>query len=311
MSRLFKGLHDLSRLLWHVNPGGARRRYAFVFVCQQGELEIQAALLAASLNKFLKCDHELIAGFPVPERVCGTPSGTTIALFKRLGVRTVRIVNKVNPLYTHANKIACLKVRTKAHKIVFLDTDILLLRDFCDEPRFSRDINVKPVDYQTFTSTDELWRIAYKTAWTPMPEERIVSTVSGESGLPYFNSGFIALNRGIPLANSWTKCARAFNKEEAIPKKIPWSDQPSLAVAIHKLKLRYDCLDERYNFPAHVRTLDENNLPWFCHYHYPSIIQREPRLVGLVQELVTAYPEIAELMRRSEKWEPLALRLAI
>jgi hypothetical protein len=286
-------------------PGGGRS-YAFVFICQKGEWELKALLLAASLGRFLKCDHELVAALPAPAETWGMPCEATLSLLARLGARIVPVVNEVNPLFTHANKIACLKISTTADKIVFLDSDMLCLREFRDEPRFAEEINVKPADLQTFASGEELWNLAYGAAGVPVPPVRIAATFSGEPGPPYFNSGFIALKNGIPLADAWVACARAMNRVDAIPKKDPWSDQPSLAIAMHKLKLRYDILDERYNFPAHLRKLDGNDPPWFCHYHYPSIIKREAFLAKLVRDLAGAHPEIAELMRHHEAWAALA-----
>ena len=300
----------LERLLHFA--GGTRgwsrgeRRYAFVFVCQKGELEIKGLLLAASLRKFLKCDYELFAALPAPEETWGRPGEATLSMLVRLGVRTMPVVNEVDPLYSHANKIACLKIPTNAGKIVFLDTDMLCMREFRDDPRFAADINVKPADMQSFTTDRELWKLAYDTAGVPMPSGCNAATVSGESGPPYFNSGFIALNNGIPLADAWAECAQAMNREDAIPKKDPWSDQSSLVIAMHKLNLRYDLLDEQYNFPAHLRSLDADHLPQFCHYHYPSIIEREPSLKKLVRELTAAHPGIGDVMRQYDEWRVLA-----
>ena len=45
-------------------------RYCFVFVCQQGDLELKARLLAASLRHFLRCDFELVAALPTPDAGC-------------------------------------------------------------------------------------------------------------------------------------------------------------------------------------------------------------------------------------------------
>jgi len=283
------------------------KRYAFVFICQEGELEIKALLLAASLKRFLRCDYELVAALPAPEETWGRPGAATLALLARMGVRTVPVVNEIDPPYPLANKIACLKIRSDAAKLVFIDSDILCMREFRDEPRFAADLNAKPADLQTFTSSEDVWRVAYNAAGVPMPSERVASTFSGEPGPPYFNSGFIALNNGIPLSDAWVECTRIMNRIETLPRQERWDDQPSLPVAIHKLKLRYDLLDEQYNFPAHLRRLDANQPPpFFCHYHYPHVIEREPQLIKLTGELVAAHPEIGALMRNHEGWRALA-----
>jgi hypothetical protein len=286
-------------------PTGAAlrpRRYAFIFVCQQGPLEVQAVLLAASLRLHLRCEHELIACVPGPRDVWGAPSAATLDLLHEMGARIAPITNPFGPGHAHANKIACLTTPTSADKIVFLDTDMLLLKEFHDEPRFEAALNLKPADFQMFDASDELWRCAYAAAETPMPSARLSTTVSNELGLPYFNSGFVAINSGVPLADAWIDCARRLNGEEKLPKPDPWSDQTSLAIAIQKLRLEYDLLDERYNYPAHVRPLPNDSSPWFCHYHRPHVVGREPRLAQLVQASAARHPAMAPMLREANGW---------
>lgn len=279
-----------------------RRKYAFIFVCQQGVLEIKSLLLAASLKKFLRCEYELIAAVMGPEETFGKPSEQTLALLQQWGVRLVPIVNEVNPLYTHANKIACLKIPTTADKVVFMDTDILCMREFDDEPRFARDINLKPADLFRACLTEEVWQAAYAGMGLPMPSERMQMTVAEEETLPYFNSGFIAINRGIDLASAWLDCARTLESIETVPKQEPWSDQTSLPIAIQKLKLDYDCLDERYNFPVNCRPLNPDALPYFCHYHGLKWIRKEPLLRQYVLELGKEHPELGRMLKADPGW---------
>lgn len=278
------------------------RSYAFIFVCQQGVLEIKSLLLVASLKKFLRCEYELIAAMIGPEEAFGKPSEQTLALLRRWDVRFVPIVNEVNPLYTHANKIACLKIPTTADKVVFLDTDILCMREFDDEPRFARDLNIKPADLLRPCLTEEAWQAAYAGMGLPVPSERMRVTITEEETLPYFNSGFIAINRGIELASAWIDCARTLNTLEAVPKQDMWSDQTSLPLAIQKLNLDYDCLDERYNFPVNRRTLDPNALPYFCHYHGLKWIRKEPFLRQRILDLGREHPELGRMLEADPAW---------
>ncbi len=284
------------------SPSARPRRYAFVFVCQAGPLEQQALLLAASLRTHLRCEHELVACIPEPRDVWGTPAPATLDALRELGGRLAPIVNPIDPRCTHANKIACLATPTEADKIVFLDTDMVLLKDFHDEPRFGAPLNVKLADYQMFDRTDRLWRIAYAAAGVPLPTVRFSATVSGDLGLPYFNSGFLAINAGIPLADAWAACARRLNAEAAIPKREPWSDQTALPIAVQMLNLEYDLLDESYNHPAHVRPLPRDGLPWFCHYHKPAVIRRRARLRRLVQGIAARHPSVARLLGAAAEW---------
>ena len=83
-----------------------------------------------------------------------------------------------------------------------------------------------------------------------------------------------------------------------------WLDQVSLAIAVHKLGLAYSSLDERFNFPAHLKPVPDA-LPFFCHYHWPRVIGREPLLQELVRELAREYPAIAGRMTGNTEWKAL------
>ncbi len=170
------------------SPNSGVRSYAFLFICQQGELEVKSLLLAASLKRFLRCEHELIAAIPTPAEQWGAPGELTRKLLQEMGVRLVSIHNDIKPVYPLGNKIFCLRVPTAADKLVFIDSDILCLREFHDEPRFAIPFNAKPADLATFSSAVKPWRAVYKAARVAMPTLRMPMTVSGEYGPPYFNS---------------------------------------------------------------------------------------------------------------------------
>jgi hypothetical protein len=282
------------------------RKFSFVFVCQSGDLEVKALLLAASLRKNLRCEHELVAAIPGPVGSWGKPANATLSLLKRMGVRLVDIENGVDPSFSHANKISCMAIATEADKRVFLDTDMLCLRPFRDESRFGAAISCKPADLQTFSSDEADWARVYETVGVPMPDERIAATSSQELGPPYFNSGFIAIDRDLPLAAKWLDFARKIFANEAISSRRLWSDQVSFPPALAALKLRCDCLDERYNHPTHLKSIDPDALPFFSHYHWPAIILKEPPLRELVSDLIAEFPEILAVMRSQAEWCELA-----
>lgn len=284
------------------------RHYAFVFICQAGELEFKAAFLAASLKRYLRCRYELIAALPHPPEVWGTPSPRTLTLLAELGVRTAPITNEFGIDYPHGNKLACLEVPTAAEKIVFLDSDIVALREFTDEPRFGIAFNAKPADLQTYSTDEGIWGEVYETAGAPFPSLRVPSSVSREIGLPYFNAGVIAVNASANLGPVWRECARRVRANERLagvnsppPHKHLWLDQISLPVALHRLGLEIDCLDERYNFPTHLKPLNEEALPFFCHYHHLGVIAREPALRDLLHSLGEEYSALADLAQRYGK----------
>ena len=282
------------------------RRYAFVFVCQAGELEVKALLLAASLRKFLRRSYELIAAIPEPEEVFGRIRASTVTALEALGVRRVPIHNEVDPQYPIANKISCLRVPTDADKLVFLDSDILCLREFHDEPRFQIAFNAKPVDAATFGPSPEAWQPIYALFGLAVPEARVRSTVSGDDMPPYFNAGFIATSEASRLGDLWLESCRTIRAGQPLPCRPRNVDQVSLAVAVLRSGMQFDCLDDGYNYPAHLKPLQPARLPRFCNYHWPSVLRREPVLVQIVQSLLEQRPEVREAMQGMPEWEAVA-----
>lgn len=287
-------------------------KYSFVFICQQGELEIKSILLAASLKRFLRCDHELVAALPQPESRWGKPADATLHLLASLGVRQARITNPVDDGYPIGNKLACLNIETTADKIVFLDSDMLCLREFPHLPRFEQAFNAKPADLHTFGSVPGEWALVYASLGLDLPTVPVLATVSGQTMSPYFNAGMIAVRRDAGLGDVWVDCARAIDANPAIGNKRPWLDQIALPVAVARLGLAVDYLDERFNYPAHLKPLDGHDLPYFCHYHSPDVLRREPLANALVTELVSGYPALRSIIETVPEWrillEPYTLK---
>jgi len=281
-------------------------RYCFVFICQQGELEIKALLLAASLKHFLRCDYELVAALPQPATRWGMPSGQTLALLERWGVRTVAITNQIDTDYPIGNKVSCFAIPTTADKLIFLDSDILCLQEFQHHPRFAHAaFHAKPADVATYTENLHQWQTLYQLFARDVPELRVAATVSGEMMPPYFNAGMVAVQPSEEFFTTWLECCRRIDASPKIVSKRPYLDQIGLAVAVTTLGLDIDCLDESYNYPAHQKPLDAKKLPLFCHYHYPMIIRREPVLYRLVSLLLQKHPELNQLLRQYPEWAKL------
>ena len=278
------------------------RTYCFVFVCQAGELEIKSMLLVASLKRFLRREYELVAAIPGPESRWGRPSPSTLKLLRTLGGRTVPIINKIDANYPIGNKVSCLDIGTSAEKIVFLDSDILCMREFYDTASMDPPFNAKPADLVTFTKDMETWRHVYATAELPMPTVFMSSTVSGETMPRYFNAGMIVVDRQADLGKAWLECCLRIDSDEEVPEKRPWLDQIALPVAVAKLGLEYGCLDESYNYPAHIKPLDPVNLPYFCHYHWPAIIRHERLAKRLVMDLARQHAPLRDAIQRDLEW---------
>ncbi len=280
-------------------------KYCFIFVCQQGELEIKSMLLAASLKRYLHCEYELIAAIPQPTTRWGSLSKNTLNLMQTLEIRSAPITNRIDENYPIANKVACLGIKTPADQLVFLDSDILCLRKF--SPPFNAPFNAKPADLATFTDEVSRWQPVYDLFQLPLPTERVISSTSNQLMLPYFNAGVIAVQNDLGFAPVWEECCRRIDAESSITNKRPWLDQIALPIAVKQLNLKHHCFDERFNYPAHLKPLPKSPQlsPFLCHYHWASVIRREPRLNQLVKELAETYPLLKTLILALEPWAQL------
>ena len=276
-------------------------KFCFVFICQKGELEIKSMLLAASLVENLQCNYELVAAIPQPESHWGKISNSTEKLIAKLGIRAVKIQNQVNSDYPIGNKVSCLGINTDANKIVFLDSDILCLRKFNPENYLKNQFNAKPADLQTFNN----WKPVYDLFNMDLPKDRVVTTSSKQEMYPYFNAGVIAIDNNKQFSNEWISCCKRIDKSEDIINKRPWLDQIGLPIAIKKLNWNYGVLDERFNFPAHIKKLPVET-PFLCHYHFPKIIQNENRLLQFVGNLAIKYPLLTRISKNTANWEFVA-----
>jgi SAM-dependent methyltransferase len=284
-------------------------RFTFTFICQRGALEAKAVLLAASLRRHLAASAELVACLPMPEAVWGRPSRHTLRAFESLGVVTAPVRNLIAETYPIGNKIACLDVPAamrglQPDRVVFLDSDILCTAPFDADLELAGDFSVKPVDFATFVGGPAAWSRLYRLFGLAEPGRRVVATVSGEETWPYFNAGVIGARADAGLARSWAECCRRIDAEEWVPSRRPHLDQIALPIAAALCGLDFTPLDERLNYPAHLRPLRPAP-PVLCHYHRPDIVAQEPSLTGAVRGLVDASPALRPVLQADPAWRPI------
>lgn len=284
--------------------------YSFVFVVQEGALELKAMLLAASLKQQLRCNHELVAAIPHPRERWGWPAESTLEFLEYLGVRLEPIRNGFASDYPIGNKVSCLGVRTSADMRIFLDSDMLALRPFTGlfatgAWRTETQFGAVPAEMDTFGATEALWRFIYGKQSLLLPRERLRATISGQSMLPYFNAGFIAVDSRVDFAPTWLEICREIESESRIVNKWPWLDQIALPVAVKALDMSYVALDARYNYPAHLRAVDGHAQPYFVHYHNQKVLAASPLLLDFVTELAEEFPQLQEAMWVNRKWRRL------
>lgn len=280
-------------------------KYSFIFVCQQGELEIKSMLLAASLKQKLKCEYQLIAAIPTPKRLWGKPGKSTINFLEKLGVTLIPIMNHIDYAYPIGNKLSCLQIETSGDIKVFIDSDMLCLGEFSHSPEFEAPFLAKPADGVTWGSEDGQWEKAYGIFGMKMPDERMEATVSKQITPPYFNAGFIAVRSDIRLGETWLQCCQSIDAHPDIRNKRPWLDQIGLPVALARLGIDYACLDERFNYPCHLKMLNPDNLPVFAHYHDLKSLAKEPVLLNHAKHAAGKGSELHGLLNGPEEWDRL------
>jgi hypothetical protein len=278
--------------------------YAFVFVCQRGELEGLSLLLATSLKRFLTCPYELIAAVPRPVERWGDLHAETYRLLAQMGVQIEYFENEVagnqlGDLLT--NKIYCFQIPTTMDKLVFLDSDLLCLRPFGGHKRFAATVNVAP----TFLATGRNWEAIYQAVGLPMPSYMIRTLFSQELQPPYFNSGFVAVETSIAteLAQVWLDCFATVTKVGVMNDNLYFREQVCLALAMLKMGWSYDILDKNYNFWVKAHPVLQDELPYFLHHTWPNPpIYHQPVLIDLVRSLATEYPTMIPFVKKT-RWK--------
>lgn len=256
---------------------GTVESLCFAFVCQQGDLEIKACLLAASLRHFLGPDHDLVAAVPHPEDRWGSIPAATLATLKRYGVRAVAVHNPISPHYPIGNKVGCLAIDTVCKRIVFLDSDILLLRAANLRLLYQAPIAAVPASHLPFGIGE--WDGFYRACGVRPGAGRMQTLVSGQQTLPYFNSGFLSVQRTLAprLAEQWSDCARRLLGHDGLPRTVRerFLDQVSLPIAAQRMGYEITALGPEWNFPSWNWAIDRQDCPSFYHYQHLGRLMRE------------------------------------
>lgn len=288
-----------------IEHASGKLTYCFVFICQGGPLEIKALLLAASLARHMHCNGEIVVAIPSPPEIWKQPSSITLDTLEMMGARFVPIFNNVNNDYPIGNKVSCLSIETTADKTVFLDSDILCMRSFFHENRFHSPVSLRPAGAKTWGGGANDWQDVYDLFDIETPSTRIMTTVTLEESMPYFNAGVIFADTDAGLGRMWTESCRLIDANPEVKDKRPWLDQIALPIAIMRMNLGIDELDNSYNHPGILSTNQADRPPLFLHYHQPSLILKHRRAMQLIGEIINTYPHILSLMRIQTEWQPV------
>jgi hypothetical protein len=263
---------------------------SFVFVAQAGRLEGMALLLAASLRHHAGFDHELIAAVPGPAAEWGSLARETLDAFDELRVRSEPIQNPFGQAYPIGNKFACLALPARSERLVFLDSDMVMLDALPDSRPFRAPIEAVPTSRSH--CPEALWEKLYRAQGLEPPSSRLRTTGSRESTPPYFNSGVVSISRDTGFAETWLQCAQRIDCDPGVPHRVkrPWLDQVALPIAAALLGHPVTPLPIEYNFPSWEDHLEPGTGTLFYHYQKPEVLLRRPDLLLAARQALSNFP---------------------
>ncbi len=246
--------------------------------------------------------RQTTAAVPTPAETWGELRSDTVRLLDELGVRRVSIRNPIGPEYPIGNKLTCLGLPTEKSVRVFLDSDILLVRDV-RQLSPGRAAGVRPADLDTAKVAGIPWDAAYGHFGIRPPTEQVVTTVDRCSIRPYYDAGLVAAPTRSELGSLWIETSREIRAHFDV--KGPFLDQVALPVAIARAGLDVKLLGSEDDSPAHLVPLPLRSGPRLVHYHCPEIIRREKALDDELRACLNEQPVPRTLVGDDPAWRRL------
>lgn len=278
------------------------------FVVHKGFLETQSVLLVCSILSVYGDEVQIYAG--VPEHLGGIENGISEkykSILIELGVIFFNIKNPIGEDYPIGNKLDCF-VKTEDGIKIFLDTDTILLNRFDLSIFTEQCLAAKPADRKTYKWSSEDWNYAYERYCGKRPEiPKMYSTSFYELMYPYYNAGVIFVSGIKNFKSEWQNLASQIDLDNRLSNKRPWLDQLTLPLVIRKNNYKTINLSEKFNYPAHLKSLEEEKeIPFLVHYHKPNIISRDRFLVRQIKKLKRQFPILEHVFSEStEHWKEL------
>jgi hypothetical protein len=274
-----------------------------LIICQSGELEIKACLLAASLRDVFFKKVEI--HFAIHQNEKNKLSRYCENLIDTLDVQRFYFTSNFYRSYPIGNKISAIAQFPTNRRRVFMDSDMFVFKPFDLKSVFLKDLALKPADRLWAIRSEEQWKELYSKFDLKTPNQLIETTVSQEKTLPYYNAGLVVMNKGIQLGKDWEVFAQHLlsHPPHLVNHENTWIDQLALPLVITKNNISVKLLSEQFNYPAHIKLID--NTAAIIHYHNPQVIRREPKLNLALMELVKTYTALGDLLNTSNIWSAL------
>lgn len=241
----------------------ADKRVAIVIMVEPGFLEWQAVLLCTALHKFCKTPFA-IHPYCRADRIEDLNPFTRSFLSEHTqGVQP--ITPEFNGEYPNGNKVyACAAPRDERFTL-FLDTDMLPLREFdlsfLMRPNIAAGVQGR---VNTWTNAQNEWDKVYQHAGCSGP---VAFNAVGDETLayPYLNAGLLFF-AGPDLGRIWRDVSLKVDFDDNIKDKRPWLDQITLPAAISGQGAALVFLQNHWNRSCKAEVAEKNNVK-ILHYH--------------------------------------------
>ncbi|RMG64686.1 MAG: hypothetical protein D6715_09315 [Calditrichaeota bacterium] len=278
-----------------------------VFIAQSGELEIMAALLAASIRKHGPEDVTLHVIEPSPPEVYGSVSPRVRDFLERMNARWYTFPNPISDDFKIFNKLNAFRIQAEHSHILFLDSDTLVRKPLRTlEPFLSYPFAIKAANKQRFSVRDPDWAAVYGALNLEVPRLRLPAWDSGEWAPPYLNAGVILAQADLNFSQTWIEVTRRLHFDSSLPSANRNTVQISLPVALARQGISFALLDNRFNFCLSKGWLARRP-PWpedqvaIVHYFRPKGLLAEPVFARELCDLVAEF-ELENILAQSPTW---------
>lgn len=287
-----------------------------VFVCQAGDLEAQAALLAASVRNHCGEHAYLHVIEPIPHEEYGTISTATRRFLDDLGAQWYQFRNPISDEYKVFNKLNAFNIQPQGDRILFLDSDIIVRRSLEGLQSYrNRPFAAKCGFQQAFSADPEDWKPIYRLFDMPVPRIRWPASDSHEWGPPYFSAAVILVDPALNFSKCLIDtCLTIHQNADALRLKKLGTAQIGLSVAPYRLQAECALLDSRFNFALTGRRLRNFNgncgymAGHIFHYGNASRLMKTPYLLYEVYQLYKRF-NLNEIFEQETSWHTLLFAL--
>jgi len=224
------------------------------YIVEPPEYEVMASYLLASIRTRFPADVKAI-GYCPEHRYDELHPSVHIA-HEKMGaeIRTFKAKGRFDPAYPHGNKILSALEPRDTEWSVFVDSDVLFIRDNLPE-NIVLDGHVScSVAASMIWAEQTIWDTIYGALDMDIPTERYpLMRRSKGAVIPYFSSGLVAFpERDVTgkgrFPDVWYDTAQILDKVETLERRRPYLDQMSMPAAIRRAGLDWNILPEEQHF---------------------------------------------------------------